>query len=69
MCLVSFLQTNGTVITLHSFINVAVTPSIVGPSWFVLSAGALEFGVCTHLDLLNASVHLSLKKDRSGGMN
>ena len=30
---------------------------------------ALEFGVCTHLELLNASVHLSLNKDGSDGMN
>ena len=67
-CLVTFLPTNGTVITLHSFINVAVTP-FFGPTWYVLSAEALEFSVCTHLELLNVSVHLSLNKDSSDGMN
>ena len=45
-CFVTFLLTSGTVITLHSFINVAVTPSTVGPSSFVWSAETLEFGVC-----------------------
>ena len=53
----------------NSFINVAVTPSTIGPSLFVWSAQTLEFGVCTHLELLNASVHLSLNKDSSDGMN
>ena len=49
--------------------HVAVPPAIVGPSSFVWSVEALEFGVCTHLELLNASVHLSLNKDSSDSMN
>lgn len=68
-CLVTFLLTIGTTITLHSSI-IAVTSSIgIDPSCFGLLAKTLEFGVCTQLDLLNASVHLSLNKDSSNGMN
>ena len=34
-----------------------------------MSAEALEFGVCSHLEFLNACVHLSLNKDSSDNMN
>ena len=53
----------------YKCMHVAVPPAIVGPSSFVWSVEALEFGVCTHLELLNASVHLSLNKDSSDSMN
>ena len=70
-CLVTFLLTNGTVIPLYSSINVAI-PTNIGSTYLscvLLLAEALEFGVCTHLELLNVSVQLCLNKDSSDGMN